>query len=1186
MKQFLQFRRYLTGSFSKSKTQFSIQKDIIFLTLLLPVLLFAQQYKIMPLGDSITHGEWGSSPLGGYRDDLALWLDTDGVSFDMVGTQNDGVGVYPYHEGHPGWETDQITHKINEYLRFTNPDVILLHIGTNDINCGEDAAYVKKATDELLTEIYLYDPTVTIFIASIIPRKEALNVEHTNLAPLLKALVEQRQNQGYTIFYCPVNEIFNAHSDPERYLYDNLHPTNNGYNLIAQGFFKPLMDYLGAINGIITDNFDRSVITEYWYSKGEYELNNYQIRSADQNSERYIAVYGYQDDPTAVSVTFGADINPDGNGDSGVAVRLSDGSDRPDGYAVIKESATGDLVLYHVERGQLTDELDRTMALKTQPIQDDTFKVAFITDASKHTFDCYINGRFDGRLTDPNMLEGRYGNQHAGVILTGTENNRLDNFTFSYTEQQLYNGPGGMQLVQGDGQKDVVNEIASKELVVKVQDINGTALIGVPVSFFVSDGDGSVWQATSSGLNAYEAECSELAAPMAKASSLEAAGTGYIGLPTSATPYQGSAVLQVEVAQAGTYKLWGRVKGSDSNTHSLGVKMDGGTENSWQFSGNLWQWSGMGQYSLTAGRHTITFVGKENGSFVDRLILTTSTGFSPETSILGSSDFSSSSSGQASAKVILPKKAGTIKVQAYLPDFPSLAQSFSLTATPDVPSIMALISGDTQFGKPNEQLPQPLTVQITDQYGNYSENADVTFEVTQGNGTLSAAQPMKTDAQGIAKVYYTFGTESGENLIKVTCPGYISSGVTFSVTAEKTLFAIRGQVSYFADQTPVPNVDLAASGGMTAEVYTDQSGNYVFGAIPKNTDFKITPTRELNEADAREVIDLYNSALIMRHALGIATLDADKQKAADVNQDGMINSYDAANLARFVVELPAVSEDIKVGNWYFVQSSRSYSNIIVDLNNQNYTGYLLGDVSGRWSSEQQSLLAKEVNGNYGWRQEFIASAGDTIVIPFTVDQTDILACDLHYEINPEQVEFIDVRKTRISDSFTIFHNMIDNRLQIGMFSPYLTTETGEFVNLRFRLLTDEAAETAVHFEKYRINDQPYVNVSTDVPLNISAGIPKTFALEQNYPNPFSASGSFSATKIEYLLPKTCYVEISIYNLLGQEVNKLVAQELPAGKHQIQWNGTDVNGMQTAAGVYIYCLKTGNKQITKRMMKIK
>lgn len=79
----------------------------------------------------------------------------------------------------------------------------------------------------------------------------------------------------------------------------------------------------------------------------------------------------------------------------------------------------------------------------------------------------------------------------------------------------------------------------------------------------------------------------------------------------------------------------------------------------------------------------------------------------------------------------------------------------------------------------------------------------------------------------------------------------------------------------------------------------------------------------------------------------------------------------------------------------------------------------------------------------------------------------------------------------------------------------------------------------------------------EIPFN-SKSFPYSFSLFQNYPNPFNSS-----TTIEFVLPKSAFVMLKIYNLLGQEVATLVEDPRPAGIHKFNWNAEIL-----ATGMYL------------------
>jgi len=76
-----------------------------------------------------------------------------------------------------------------------------------------------------------------------------------------------------------------------------------------------------------------------------------------------------------------------------------------------------------------------------------------------------------------------------------------------------------------------------------------------------------------------------------------------------------------------------------------------------------------------------------------------------------------------------------------------------------------------------------------------------------------------------------------------------------------------------------------------------------------------------------------------------------------------------------------------------------------------------------------------------------------------------------------------------------------------------------------------------------------------------------FALQQNYPNPFNPE-----TRIAFDLPQRSSVELIVYDLLGREVQTLTNSTLPAGQHQVTWNGRNNSGNPQSSGVYVYQLR--------------
>jgi FlgD Ig-like domain len=88
-------------------------------------------------------------------------------------------------------------------------------------------------------------------------------------------------------------------------------------------------------------------------------------------------------------------------------------------------------------------------------------------------------------------------------------------------------------------------------------------------------------------------------------------------------------------------------------------------------------------------------------------------------------------------------------------------------------------------------------------------------------------------------------------------------------------------------------------------------------------------------------------------------------------------------------------------------------------------------------------------------------------------------------------------------------------------------------------------------------------------------LPQKFQLHQSFPNPLN--GATAQTVIRYELPQPGFVELRVYNLLGQAVRTLHQAALPAGFHEIAWDGRDDQGRLVAAGVYLYRLNVRSER---------
>lgn len=198
--------------------------------------------RIQPLGDSITVGIQNDES---YRVPLWPLLAAQGCEVDFTGAQHkepsgttDGD-----HEGHSGFRTDEIEAELPTWLIGNVPEVVLLHLGTNDVLQSVATNVAAQNLRDIIGQLRAANAEVTVLLAQIIPNKPpneaavlALNAEiatiasdlHTSTAPVL--LVDHYT--GYD------GSVLNRS--------DNIHPNPAGEAHMAQVWADALLPVLGS----------------------------------------------------------------------------------------------------------------------------------------------------------------------------------------------------------------------------------------------------------------------------------------------------------------------------------------------------------------------------------------------------------------------------------------------------------------------------------------------------------------------------------------------------------------------------------------------------------------------------------------------------------------------------------------------------------------------------------------------------------------------------------------------------------------------------------------------------------------------------------------------------------------------------------------------------------------------------
>ena len=203
--------------------------------------------RIWPLGDSITGGY---EDYGSYRRNLWMMLRAAGHRVEFVGTLTQYIEGEPpdldfdaSHDGHWAWSTGEILEKVDTWAGMLRPDMVLIHLGTNDRFRGRTAQAIVADIGKIIARVRAINPSATFLVAQIIPNASsggdlvALNREIEKLAALsteASRVVIVDQYSGFVF---------------ETDTWDGLHPNKSGNEKMAIRWFEAVTKNLALLPG-------------------------------------------------------------------------------------------------------------------------------------------------------------------------------------------------------------------------------------------------------------------------------------------------------------------------------------------------------------------------------------------------------------------------------------------------------------------------------------------------------------------------------------------------------------------------------------------------------------------------------------------------------------------------------------------------------------------------------------------------------------------------------------------------------------------------------------------------------------------------------------------------------------------------------------------------------------------------
>jgi Secretion system C-terminal sorting domain len=177
-----------------------------------------------------------------------------------------------------------------------------------------------------------------------------------------------------------------------------------------------------------------------------------------------------------------------------------------------------------------------------------------------------------------------------------------------------------------------------------------------------------------------------------------------------------------------------------------------------------------------------------------------------------------------------------------------------------------------------------------------------------------------------------------------------------------------------------------------------------------------------------------------------------------------------------------------------------------------------------------------------------------------------------FDMNPGKYAVLKVYKTAALNTF-MEQSGIDITKALDF--AYQVAGDNNFDTNGIQVFDSSGSVTAYisHFSKIIGGSKSTITGVKQAP---AASVPTKFALMQNYPNPFNPT-----TIIQYAVPRSSYVELKVYNMLGQKIAELVNGNKAAGTYNVTFNPGNIS-----SGIYIYQMRAGNVMLAQKMIYMK
>ena len=708
----------------------------------------------------------------------------------------------------------------------------------------------------------------------------------------------------------------------------------------------------------------------------------------------------------------------------------------------------------------------------------------------------------------------------------------LSNSPVRFTEIAVANPPSKLTIVAGDTQTTQPGKPLPQLFKVQLSDINGWPVATVQVKFSVLVNNGAITSTNPATTDMYG---------QATAQAVAGSGSGNTLYSASLPSYPAIAAVTFTATTT-----WGQP--------SKIVYLSGGDQ-----TGTV----GRTLYTPLAVRVEDEFGNAVPGWSVMFTVVDDGTVSGRGTLDGGMTSLTATSNAQgtATANYTLGTRSGLNKVRASAVNLNPAFLEFSLYGDADYAYTMEKIENSNLRGQVGKVMPYPIQVLVKDRYGNPARGGTVAFVVLPGNGSIEGSSLVTSGADGLASARWKLGKQGDNEALATASLPSGSPTVHFTATGDLQHYPVLAAMGpYTINEAEQLRFAVIASDDDGDQLYYS-AANLPDGATFEpdggNTYwFTWTPTFEQGGKT-------YVPVFTVQDNQGGFTIDSVRIAVTNENRAPRIVAFEPAseslvvlwpNSATFSVQVEDPDNDALYYTWKVGSQSVSSSSSFT-LNSQYYQGgpvVVMVEIS-----DAAHTLAKYWYVN----------------IKVSVELKSFTCTSVEYQ-------GVSLNWQTAAESDNLGFNVLRSRSEKGLFEKINTAMIAPTSDGKYTWI-DQSARAGERWY-YKLEDISRSGVTTQHgPVVAEMPVPSKFELAQNYPNPFNP-----VTTIRYQLPAEGRVLLQIYNTNGQLIRTLIDGEVPAGYHQIVWDGRSDAGAPVVTGLYYYRIIANGMSVTKKMALLK